>query len=488
MQPADNSLELQQAFSRQQGAARATPYPNYQQRQQDLDRLEQALKIELHQLTTALSADFGKRSAEESLRIELLPALQNLAYQRKQLKGWMKPERRHTSWLFQPARNRVHYQPKGVVGIVVPWNYPVFLAISPLVAALAAGNKVMLKLSEDTPATNRCLRQLLNKAFPAEQVAVFDGDAAQAAAFAALPFDHLLFTGSTAVGRKVMQAAAANLTPVTLELGGKSPAIVAKDAKLTVSAERLVFGKCANAGQTCVAPDYLWVAEPVLEPLLAELQAAFRRLYPAERLEHDYSWLCTERQRQRMRSLLQQAEQAGATIISCGEASWQHYLAEQDDDQTLDKQQQRNPRLLPLQLVLNLPESNPLLQEEIFGPILPIRSYQQIEHVFAWLQQQPRPLALYLFSQDAKLQQQVLLHSHSGGVGFNDCLMQVAQDDLPFGGIGASGIGAYHGKEGFLTFSHAKAVHAKGWWHPGKLIYPPYTHQWLNKALRWLLR
>lgn len=469
------TLKLAATFASQQQAARAQPYPDYRSRLHALTQLEQQFKQQLNALAVSLSEDFGHRCAEESLRIELLPTLQGLAYQQRKLKRWMKPEKRHTSWLFQPASNFIQYQPKGVVGIMVPWNYPVFLTLGPLMAALAAGNRVMLKLSEDTPATNQCLQHLLAAVFPDEQVAVFSGDAKQAADFAALPFDHLLFTGSTAVGRKVMQAAAANLTPVTLELGGKSPAIIAADANLAVSAERLIFGKCANAGQTCVAPDYLWVDAQIEPALIHALKGAFTRLYPASRLQQDYSWLCTERQRLRMRTLLQQAEQAGATIISCAEHSWQHYLND-------------GSGLLPLQLVLNLPEDHALWQQEIFGPILPIRSFSTIEHIFTELSNQARPLALYVFSDDKALQQRFLKHSHSGGVCLNDCLMQVAQDDLPFGGIGASGIGAYHGKEGFLTFSHAKAVHSKGWWHPGKLIYPPYNKNWLNTALRWLLR
>ncbi|MEE2022955.1 coniferyl aldehyde dehydrogenase [Alkalimonas mucilaginosa] len=467
--------DLAQIFSLQQSTARAKPYPDYRERLNWLRQLEQQLKEQLDALSQALSEDFGHRSTEESLRIELLPCLQSLSYHRRRLKRWMKPKKRHTSWLFQPARNFIQYQPKGVVGVMVPWNYPVFLTIGPLIAALSAGNRVMLKLSEDTPATNRCLQQLLAAVFPIGQVAVFTGDAEQAAVFAALPFDHLLFTGSTAVGRKVMQAAAAQLTPVTLELGGKSPAIVAADANLGVSAERLVFGKCANAGQTCVAPDYLWVDAKIQQPLLEALTSAFQRLYPQERLHQDFSWLCTERQRQRMQSLLQQAEQAGATIISCAEHSWRHYL-------------QQGSGLLPLQLVLNLPAEHALWQEEIFGPILPVKSFHSIDQVFAELTTLPRPLALYLFSANKALQQQFIRHSHSGGVCVNDCLMQVAQDDLPFGGIGASGCGAYHGPEGFTTFSHAKAVHAKGWWHPGRLIYPPYNKSWLNSGLRWLLQ
>ncbi|SEA56718.1 aldehyde dehydrogenase family protein [Alkalimonas amylolytica] len=470
-----DTLDLTAVFASQRKAALALPYPDYACRLGWLKQLEQQLKQQLNALAAALSEDFGHRSAEESLRIELLPTAQGLAYQQRKLKRWMKPEKRHTSWLFQPARNFIQYQPKGVVGIMVPWNYPVFLTLGPLMAALAAGNRVMLKLSEDTPATSHCLRQLLAAVFPTDQVAVFSGDAEQAAAFAALPFDHLLFTGSTTVGRKVMQAAAANLTPVTLELGGKSPAIIAADANLAVSAERLVFGKCANAGQTCVAPDYLWVDAQIQPALINELKNTFNRLYPASRLQQDFSWLCTERQRQRMLTLLQQAEQAGATIISCAEHNWQHYL-------------QDGSGLLPLQLVLNLPEDHALWQQEIFGPILPIRSFNTIEHIFTELSTQARPLALYLFSDNKALQQQFLKHSHSGGVCLNDCLMQVAQDDLPFGGIGASGMGAYHGKEGFITFSHAKAVHSKGWWHPGKLIYPPYNKSPLNTALRWLLR
>lgn len=468
--------DLRHTFDRLKQKQAAHPYPSYTHRRQQLQQLEHAIRQQQVQLCQSVSQDFGYRSVDESIRIELLPALQGLRYHQQKLKKWMKPERRHVSWLFQPASNWIEYQPKGVVGIIVPWNYPIFLALGPLMAAIAAGNKVMLKLSEDTPATNRLLQQLLSSVFSADEVVVFSGDAQQAAAFSELPFDHLLFTGSTAVGRKVMQAAAKNLTPVTLELGGKSPAIVAADAKLEISAERLLFGKCANAGQTCVAPDYIWVDQTILNEFLMQLQHAFNRLYPHFSTNQDYSHICTERQRKRMQHLLQEAEQQGATIISSTDQSWQHYLLEQSTSK------------LPLQLVVGVPDDSALLQEEIFGPILPIRSYQQIDTVIKAIQQGDRPLALYLFSADTALQQRILQQTHSGGVALNDCLMQVAQDDLPFGGSGASGMGSYHAKEGFLTFSHAKAVHRKGWWHPGKLIYPPYNKLWFNKILHLLIR
>lgn len=468
--------DIHHTFSRLKQAQSAQPYPSYQQRLKQLRQLEQAVRQHQQQLCQAVSEDFGYRSADESIRIEILPTLQGLRYHQRQLKRWLKPERRHVSWLFQPASNWIEFQPKGVVGIIVPWNYPIFLTLGPLMAAIAAGNRVMLKLSEDTPVTNEALRQLLTQVFSAEELMVFSGDAQQAAEFSALPFDHLLFTGSTSIGRKVMQAAANNLTPVTLELGGKSPAIITKDAPLKVTAERLIFGKCANAGQTCVAPDYLWADDSIIETLSTELKQAFTGMYPDFASNQDYSHICTKRQRQHLVQLLQDAEQHGARIISCTEHPWQHYLLEQSDAK------------LPLQLVFNLPASAALLQDEIFGPILPIRSFQHISEVIAAIQQGERPLALYLFSNDKALQQQILQQTHSGGVALNDCLMQVAQDDLPFGGIGASGLGSYHGKEGFLTFSHAKAMHRKGWWHPGKLIYPPYNNIWFNKILAWLLR
>lgn len=469
--------DLQHAFGQLKQAQQAQPYPNYQQRLHQLQQLEQAVRRQQQQLCQAVSQDFGHRSDDESIRIEILPTVQGLAYHRKQLKSWMKPERRHVSALFQPAANWIEFQPKGVVGIIVPWNYPIFLALGPLMAAIAAGNRVMLKLSEDTPATNEALRHLLAEVFSVDEVAVFSGDAQQAAEFSALPFDHLLFTGSTAVGRKVMQAAANNLTPVTLELGGKSPAIVTNTASLRVTAERLVFSKCVNAGQTCVAPDYVWADQHITQALTTELTQAFTRLYPDFANNQDYSHICTERQRLRLVKLLQDAEQQGATIISCTDHSWQHYLLESSDAK------------LPLQLVFNLPDHATLLQEEIFGPILPMRSYQQINQAIQAIQKGERPLALYLFSQDKTLHKQLLQHTHSGGVTLNDCLMQVAQDDLPFGGTGSSGMGSYHGKEGFLTFSHAKAVHRKGWWHPGKLIYPPYRKNSLfNKLLRLMIK
>lgn len=465
--------ELQQAFLNLKHHFAQLPYPALVQRQTALHALKEALWHEQEALCQAISQDFGYRSADETRLLEILPVLQGISYQLKNLKRWMKPEKRKVNWLFQPAKNYIFYQPVGVIGIIVPWNYPLFLSLSPLLTAIAAGNKVMLKLSEYTPVTNQVIRRLLATSLGEQIVAVFEGEADIAAEFSALPFDHLLFTGSTATGRKVMQAAAANLTPVTLELGGKSPMLLAADANLASSCERLLFGKTANAGQTCVAPDYLLLPEHLKQNFTETMQAAFNRFYPDFARQKDYSAIINPAHWQRLQNGLQQAQQQGAEIISCAPFSLHDNTVQQ--------------RKMPLQLVFNPPLECELLQQEIFGPILPVITYRNIDDAITYIRQQPRPLALYLMSYDKPLQQQVLSQVHAGGICFNDSLLHVAQHDLPFGGIGPSGIGNYHGIEGFKTFSHAKAVHHKSRFSSGWLIYPHWRKK-LQPMLNWLLK
>ncbi|WP_333608672.1 coniferyl aldehyde dehydrogenase [Arsukibacterium sp.] len=466
---------LNQQFQQLQQAFALCPYPDYQQRQRQLKALRQAIQQFSHELCQAVSSDFGYRSSDETRLLELMPCYAGIDYHLKQLKSWLKPEKRHVHYSFMPASNKVIAQPLGVVGIIVPWNYPIYLAMGPLMAAIAAGNKAMLKLSEYTPATNKILTALCQQALAAD-VVVIEGDADIAAEFSTLPFDHLLFTGSTAVGRKVMQAAAANLTPVTLELGGKSPVLIAPDADIKQLATRILFGKTANAGQTCVAPDYVLVPAAKLELLITELCQGFNAFYPDFATNPDYSAVINPAQYQRLMAMLQQAQQSGARVVNC------------DNTAGGKPAQSNDERRLALQLIVGADESSTLLEQEIFGPLLPIIPYHSLDQALQYIQQRPRPLALYVMSNDNATVQQVLKQTHAGGVCINDTLVHVAQDDLPFGGIGPSGLGNYHGKEGFLRFSHQKAIHQKGRFSSGQFIYPPFKRKLFQALLGWLSR
>ncbi len=461
-------------FQQMRQAFATTPYPSLAQRKAQLQALRHQLLRQQHSLCAAASADFGQRADSETRLLEILPTLNSIDYSLKQLASWLKPSRRHVSWLFLPAKNYVLYQPLGVVGVIVPWNYPIFLSLGPLIAAISAGNKVLLKLSEFTPKTNQVLKLIIETALP-DAALVIEGDAAVAAEFSQLPFDHLLYTGSTAIGHQVMRAASQHLTPVTLELGGKSPLLLAPDANIAKVANRIIFGKTANAGQTCVAPDYVLVARPQLPALVDALQQQFQQFYPTDGSgSTPYTSVINQRHYQRLLDNLQQAQQLGATVIGC---DGKDYL------------QQQNPqRLLPLQLVLDAPEQATLWQQEIFGPVLPIMAYDDIDTALAFIRQRPRPLALYLFTDEPSLQQKVLHQTHAGGVCLNETLLHVGQDDLPFGGIGPSGMGHYHGKEGFYTFSHAKAVHQKGRINSTLPAYPQYRAKLLDPLIRWLLK
>ncbi|MFA0996552.1 MULTISPECIES: coniferyl aldehyde dehydrogenase [Pseudomonas syringae group] len=454
-QHTDPSIEtMHQAFALQRAAFRVNSMPSAAQRLQWLKSLGELLNLHRQDLIDAIGADFGQRSADETLLAELLPSLLGIADARKHVKRWMKPSRRRVGLMFQPASAKVVYQPLGVIGVIVPWKYPLFLAIGPLIGALAAGNRVMLKLSESTPATGALLKRLLANVFPEDLVAVVLGEAETGMAFSRLPFDHLLFTGATSIGKHVMRAAAENLTPVTLELGGKSPAIVSQDVPLQDAAERIAFGKTLNAGQTCIAPDYVLVPKDRLTGFVNAYTAAVKRFYPTLIDNPDYTAIINQRQLLRLNLYLEDAANKGAIIIT---------LYEQGQD-----------RRMPFSVLLNVSDDMLVMQDEIFGPLLPVVPYDRIEDAYAYINQRPRPLALYYFGYDKAEQQQVLERTHSGGVSINDTLMHAAQDDLPFGGVGPSGMGNYHGREGFLTFSQAKAVFTKQRLNAARLIYPPY--------------
>ena len=459
---------LNDLFSVQQQAFQAQPMPSASQRIEWLQALRVILASEQQLIAETISADFSHRSHDETLLAELMPSLEGIDYACQRIKRWMKPSKRKVGLAFQPASAQVVYQPLGVVGVIVPWNYPLFLSIGPLTGALAAGNRVMIKMSENTPRTAQLLKELLARVFAEDLVCVVQGETDVAAAFSELPFDHLLFTGSTSVGKQVMRAAAKNLTPVTLELGGKSPAIISADVPLAEAAQRIAFGKTVNAGQTCVAPDYILVPHARVNEFVEAMRKAVLKFYPTLTDNPDYTAIINPQHLQRLQDSIEDATRQGATAIAIHP----------------EGQGQR----LPLTLLLNVTDHMRVMQDEIFGPILPIVGYTSLDDALAYIRQRPRPLALYYFGYQRDEQQYVLNNSHAGGVCINDTLLHVAQHDLPFGGIGPSGMGQYHAHEGFLTFSHSKAVFSKQRFNAAKLIYPPYGGGLQKLILKFFLR
>ncbi|MEH3117510.1 MAG: coniferyl aldehyde dehydrogenase [Methylorubrum populi] len=424
-------------------------------RRDRLKRLETLIRSRNRDLCAAIAQDFSGRSAHETALLELAPLLRAIAHARSALKRWMAPERRATALEFWPFRNQVIYQPLGVVGIMVPWNYPLLLALGPLVDVLAAGNRAMIKPSELLPRTAEVLQEAVSEVFDLEEVCVVTGGVETAEAFSRLPFDHLVFTGSTAVGRKVMAAAAENLTPVTLELGGKSPAIVAPDYPLAGAARDLVFGKMMNAGQTCIAPDYVLAPRERIDALAERILAEIASCYPRGR-EGDYTSLVGAHNHTRLARMLAECRERGVRVLS--------YDAVAAGEAT---------RMAPT-IVLDPPTDALLMREEIFGPILPILPYDRVEDAIRFVQARPRPLALYLFTQSRAVRTAVLDGTLSGNVTINGTLLHIVQGDLPFGGVGPSGIGAYHGRDGFRRFSHARGITRVRGFNPARLAAPPY--------------
>lgn len=463
-------LRLRQLFSQQQAAFAEDPMPSLETRRRHLLTLRGLLLKHREAITAAIHADFTARSATETLIAEIISPAEQITYVLKRLKGWMRPSRRRVGLQFQPARALVMYQPLGVVGIMVPFNYPVNLAIEPLIAALAAGNRALIKMSEFTPRTAEVLTEMLREGFPENHVAVITGEADVASAFSELPFDHLLFTGSSRVGRQVMRAAAHHLTPVTLELGGKSPVIIADDIPLADIIERLVFAKSFNAGQTCVAPDYLLVPRKKMDALLDAYVETFQRLYPTLNNNPDVSSIIHQRHYQRLEDWLRDAGEKGAVIRKVS-------------DESITDGSFR----MVTHLLTNVTDDMTVMREELFGPILPVIPYDSMEEALEFVRRRPRPLALYLFSYDKSLQQRVMARTHAGSMAINEAMLQVGIDDLPFGGVGPSGMGQYHAHEGFLTMSKAKPVLIKGRLNSMKLMYPPYGRGLQAKLFKWLL-
>jgi coniferyl-aldehyde dehydrogenase len=440
--------------------------PDRAQRDADLQRLRDALKTRLDAMADAISRDFGGRSRHESLIADGMTVLGEIDQLRRHLRGWMRARRVSAGWKFWPARAEVRSEPVGVVGVIAPWNYPVNLALIPLATAIAAGNHVFLKPSEHTPHTTAFLRELLAEVFPADRVAVATGGADVAGAFAALPFDHLVFTGSTAVGRKVMAAAAPNLTPLTLELGGKSPAIVCADHPIDRAAARIATGKWFNGGQTCIAPDYVLVdaarRDALVDALRAELAARYGNGNSA-----DYTRIVNDAQYARLQGYLDDAKARGATVLHVGES----------DPAT---------RNFAPALVLDAGDEAKVMQEEIFGPILPIRTYDTLDAAIEYVNAHDRPLALYPFSHDRHAVEGVLQRTLAGGVTVNDTLIHFGMNALPFGGIGPSGMGAYHGRAGFDAFSKQLPIAWQARRAGSDLLKPPYAR--VDRFIRMLLR
>jgi coniferyl-aldehyde dehydrogenase len=464
------SSEMRAILERQRAAFLKDGPPPLAERRADLAKLKAAIRGNTERIAEVISADFGNRSRHETLLAEIFTTLSGIRYASRHLAKWMRPKRVSVGIEFMPARARILYQPVGVVGIISPWNYPFQLAMMPLLAALAAGNRVMLKPSELTPRTSAFMAELLGGIFSSTKIATVLGDAEMGAAFARLPFDHLLYTGSTSVGRLVMQAAAENLTPVTLELGGKSPCIVGEDALLPSAVDSIVHGKLLNAGQTCIAPDYVLVPEAKREEFINLAGQAVRKLYPSVRSNPDYTSIVNERHYRRIQQYIHEAKAKGVRVVELNPTQESVDAAE---------------RKLAPTLIVDPGDELAVMRDEIFGPVLPLKSYRRLDNALDYVNQRPRPLALYYFGVDAKRRDEVLRRTISGGAAVNETLLHVAVEGLPFGGIGASGMGAYHGEVGFQTFSHRKSVFLQSRINGTWLLRPPFDRftEMLLKAL-----
>jgi len=462
---------LRPTFDRLRAAWRAER-PSVAQRRADLERLRTAFRRGVPAMDAAIRADFGHRSTHENLLSAAMVVRAELGHALRHLDRWTRPRRVGVGWRFWPARAEVRPGPVGVAGILSPWNYPVNLALVPLISAIAAGNAVYLKPSEHTPRTSEWLRALLADVFPAERVAVALGGPEVGAAFATLPFDHLLFTGSTATGRKVLAAAAPQLTPVTLELGGKAPALIAPDFPIGSAAARVATGKWFNAGQTCIGVDYALVDAPRRDAFVDALREAVRTRFGDLAEADDYTRIIHDAQYARLVGLLEDARSRGATIVPLVD---------------VDPERARRERLLAPTLVLDPPDDSALMREEIFGPLLPVKTYRTLDSAIDYIASHEPPLALYPFSHDRATVERILDRTVAGGVTVNDTLWHFGVQALPFGGIGPSGMGALHGKAGFDTFSKQLPVLRQARWPATDWLAPPYRGG-VDKVIRWLAR
>jgi len=454
-----DTLEKQRADYLQEGVVTAAT------RIDRLDRGIDALIRYQSQLVEALNTDFSCRPREVSLLTDVGAGIAPMKHARKHLRKWMKGERRATIFPLNllGGRSRIEYQPLGVVGVIAPWNFPVNMVFSPLSQVLAAGNRAMIKPSEFTPATSEVLAQMVRDAYDSKEVAIFTGGPEVGQAFSGLAFDHMIFTGATSIARHIMTAAARNLVPVTLELGGKSPVIISRSADIQKALGRVMMGKTLNAGQICLAPDYLLVPEEKLNEVIDAAQAAVASMYPTLLNNEQYTSVINERHYQRLTGYLAEAEERGQKVIPVNPAGE-------------DFSQQQGSHKIPPTLIPEPADDLKMMEEELFGPLLPIRTYQNFDETIDYINSKPRPLAAYYFGSDKQEEEAVLKRTTSGGVCINDVIMHVMQEELPFGGVGPSGMGAYHGFKGFQTFSHAKSIYRQANIDVAKLggMLPPY--------------
>ncbi|ANF80995.1 coniferyl-aldehyde dehydrogenase [Acinetobacter sp. NCu2D-2] len=461
---------LNDILTQQKHAYSRYPLPTAKERIDRLARLKRILVKYQDQFADAINQDYGNRSIGETKIGELLTCLEQIKYYSKNLTNWMKPSKRHIGIIHQPAKAWVQYQPLGVIGIMAPWNYPLLLSVGPLICALAAGNHAMIKISSASAAFGNVLEKALAEAFPKELVAVVNGGGAISDAFCRLPFDKMIFTGSTSVGKTVMAAAAENLVPVILELGGKSPVLVHPSIDLKDVAERIAVGKLWNAGQTCVAPDYMFLPRGKTAEFIEHFKHFVETMYPDITHNQDYTSIINDKQYNRLQGYLEDARNNGANIIEINPRN----------------ENAADLRKIAPTILTNVTPDMQIMQNEIFGPLLPIMEYDQIDDVIEFINSRPRPLALYYFDFDQARADYVAQRTHSGHFGQNTVLTHVAQDDLPFGGIGASGMGKYHGPEGFFSLSHERSVMSNPKLYSLKYILPPFNkpiHKLISKTL-----
>jgi len=458
-------LDLQKATQTRKGP------PTAAQRKDRLNRAIELLLTHKDDFANAIIADFGTRSRDMTMLTDIAGAIGPLKQARENLEKWMKPQRRPVTPRalgVLGAKAEIRYQPKGVVGVISPWNFPVSLAMDAIAGAFAAGNRVMLKPSEFTPATSALMAQTIDLYFDEDELAVILGGPDVGAAFAGLPFDHLIFTGATSVGRHVMRAAAENLTPVTLELGGKSPVVIGRSADMAKTAARVMNGKTMNAGQVCLAPDYVLAPKEQLNSFVDAAKTATAQLFPTIRENGDYSAMINQRHYDRVRGLIDDAKAKGAQVIEINPAG--------------EDFSQQEHRKIPPTLIINATDDMAVMQEEIFGPVLPVRTYTALDETISEINARPRPLALYYFGDDSAESEALLERTHSGGVTINDVIFHFAMDEMPFGGVGPSGMGAYHGEYGFREFSHAKSILRQTPSELLAMLRPPYGEKFRKQV------
>ncbi|GHD35452.1 coniferyl aldehyde dehydrogenase [Parahalioglobus pacificus] len=462
----DAEIKMQEALAAQRESYLQEGVVTAQTR---IDRIDRAIDVLVRysdRVSDALNEDFTCRPREVNMLTDVIGSIGAMKHAKKHLKGWMKAEKRPTVFPLNllGGRSRIEYQPKGVVGIVAPWNFPIAMVFQPMAGILAAGNRTMIKPSEFTPATSAVIQEMIADGFDPSEATVFPGGPEVGQAFSGLPFDHMIFTGATGIARHIMAAASRNLVPVTLELGGKSPVIISRSADIEKSVQRIMLGKTMNAGQICLAPDYLLVPEEKLNEVIEAAQKAVGEMYPTLLDNDQYTSVVNERHYQRLNGYLEEAEQRGQTVIPINPGNE-------------DFSAQNGGFKIPPTLVPEPAEDLALMEEEMFGPILPIRTYRDFEETISYINAKPRPLAAYYFGEDKAEEEAMITRTTSGGVCVNDVIMHIMQEDLPFGGIGPSGMGNYHGLEGFKTFSHAKSVYRQTGVNVAKLggMLPPYS-------------